>query len=193
MDEQRLEEIAEKAFWEIESHVYANRDTLAKMVIGNAIREALSSQEEELRKARDEQAEWYDRATAAEAETARLTGALLDVAEQRDAAAACAEQWESKYHEEWCIVDGIWATVRRGQGYPGEEVKAVVADYVKRAESAEAEVKRLLDAVERLGSMEAFSDVVWNNWRPETAGYRAELRARVDFARAALPIKEAKS
>jgi hypothetical protein len=44
MDDQRIGEIAEKTFWEIEGHIYANRDTLAKMVIGVALREALSAE-----------------------------------------------------------------------------------------------------------------------------------------------------
>jgi hypothetical protein len=109
MDDQRLEEIAEKTFWEIESHIYANRDTLAKMVIAAAIREALASQEEALRSFRG--------------------GWDVD--------------WKSRYEEEYAIVDRVWKAVRGGAGYKGEELSGIVTDYVKRAESAEAEVKRL--------------------------------------------------
>ena len=62
---------------------------------------------------------------------------MTDQREERDV------DWKFRYEEEWKIVDRVWQAVKGGTGYKGEELSGIVADYVKRAESAEAELQRL--------------------------------------------------
>lgn len=128
MDEQRLNEIAKSAAVATIDTVFHLPDTMDRFraileeSAYRAARESLSSQEEDLAFMREAvEAACKDR----------------DYYEQQEKAA------ESRYQEEYRIVARVWVAVRGGEGYKGEEISGIVVDYVKRAETAEAEVRSL--------------------------------------------------
>jgi hypothetical protein len=51
-----------------------------------------------------------------------------------------SDEWKARYEEEYQIVARVWTAVKNGVGYRGEELSRIVADYVKRAEAAEAKL-----------------------------------------------------
>ncbi len=44
----------------------------------------------------------------------------------------------------------LWKALKGGEGYPGEEISGIAADYVKRAESAESSLTDLREALTKL-------------------------------------------
>jgi hypothetical protein len=67
-----------------------------------------------------------------------------------------ADDWKTRYEREYDVVDRVWKAVRGGDGYKGEELSAIVTDYVKRAQVAEsalsearAEIAKLTKEVSR--------------------------------------------
>jgi hypothetical protein len=95
-------------------------ENIIYVALGDVLREALSSQEEEL---------------------AFMREAVEAAVKDRDYYEQKEREAESRYREEYAIVDRVWKSVRGGRGYKGEELSGIVADYVKRAESAEADLR----------------------------------------------------
>jgi hypothetical protein len=83
--------------------------------------------------------------------------------------------WEARYREEYEIVARVWKAVRGGEGYRGEELSGIVADYVKRAETAEA--KLIAQPApsgwqQRIAALRELIEEVWTSHRdPKDANY----------------------